>query len=123
MGYRIERLNSEMRKVISGIISRLKDPRITEMISVTSVSVAKDLKTAKVYVEIFGGDDAGSKEETFLALQRSAGYIRKELSREFNDLRTIPELTFLMDNSSSYSMQIDKILEEIKKNDAEGSDK
>ena len=122
MSYRIERLNSEMRKVLSRIISRLKDPRITEMVSVTSVNVAKDLKTAKVYVEIFGGDDAG-KEGTFSALQHCAGYIRKELSREFNELRTIPELTFLMDNSSAYSKQIDKILEEIKKNDAEGSDK
>lgn len=122
MSYRIERLNSEMRKVLSEIISRLKDPRITEMISITSVSVAKDLKTAKVYVEIFGGDDAG-KNETYSALQRSAGYIRKELSRAFNELRTIPELTFLMDNSSAYSMQIDKILEEIRKNDPEGSNK
>lgn len=51
MSFRSDRLNSEMRKVIADIIeNKLKDPRITEMVSVMSVDVAKDLKTAKVYL-------------------------------------------------------------------------
>ena len=119
MSYRIERLNSEMRRVLSQIISRLKDPRISSMISVTSVDVAKDLKTAKVRVEIYGGTQNEHGKETYETLCRSAGFIRKELSKEFHDLRTTPELTFVVDKSLEYSSQIDKILEEIKKNDAE----
>ncbi len=115
MSYRAERINSEMRRTLSQIIARLKDPRISSMVSVSSVNVAKDLKTAKVSVEIFGDDD--HTRETFDTLCRCAGFIRKELAKEFHDLRTIPELTFLIDNSLQYSAQIDKILEEIKKND------
>lgn len=117
MGYRGERINSEMRRALGKIIAELKDPRISAMVSVTDVSVAKDLKTAKVRVEIFGGKDDGSASETFDALCRCAGHIRKELSVVFRDLRTIPELTFVRDNSLQYSAQIDKILEEIKRND------
>ncbi|WP_251547107.1 30S ribosome-binding factor RbfA [Pumilibacter intestinalis] len=117
MSYRTERLNSEMRRAISQIISRLKDPRISAMIGVTSVNVAKDLKTAKVRVEIYGDRQSEQVKETFEALCRSAGHIRKELSQEFKDIRTIPELTFIKDNSLQYSAQIDKILEEIKKHD------
>ncbi len=117
MSYRVERLNSEMRKELSQIIAKLKDPRMTEMVSVTSVNVAKDLKTAKVRVEIFGNVGDAKVRETFDTLCRSAGFIRKELSKAFHDLRTIPELTFLMDNSLQYSAQIDRILEEIKRND------
>ena len=82
MSYRTERLNSEMRRAISQIISRLKDPRISAMIGVTSVNVAKDLKTAKVRVEIYGDRQSEQVKETFEALCRSAGHIRKELSQD-----------------------------------------
>ena len=58
MSFRSDRLNSEMRKVIADIIeNKLKDPRITEMVSVMSVDVAKDLKTAKVYLSVFGDSE------------------------------------------------------------------
>ena len=117
MSYRIQRLNSEMRRVLSQIISRLKDPRVCSMVGISNVDVAKDLKTAKVRVEIYGDRQSEQVKETFEALCRSAGHIRKELSQEFKDIRTIPELTFIKDNSLQYSAQIDKILEEIKKHD------
>ena len=121
MKYRADRLNGEMQRVLSQIISKLKDPRITEMISVLNVSVAKDLKTAKVTVSVFGSDDAEKKQATFSALCHCAGFIRKELSREFADLRTVPELTFLLDTSQQYSEHIEKLIEEIKKNDHTGN--
>ena len=120
MKYREDRLNGEMQRVLSQIIGKLKDPRITEMVSVLNVSVAKDLKTAKVTVSVFGSGDEEKKQTTFAALCRCAGFIRKELSREFHDLRTIPELTFLLDTSQAYSEHIEKIIEEIKKNDSRG---
>lgn len=115
MAYRIERLNGELQKSISEIIrNRLKDPRLSNMISVLSVSVAKDLKTAKVTVSVFGEN----KEEVFDVLVKSAGFFRKELAAEYKDLRTIPQLTFILDHSEEYSERINKLLEEIK-NDSE----
>lgn len=113
--YRIDRLNGEMQKAISGIISgKLRDPRISEMVTVTGVEVAKDLKTAKVYVSVYD-----KKETTLCALSRAAGFIRRELAAEFSALRTVPALEFRADESIDYGAKIDKVLEEIKKSDAD----
>ena len=49
MNFRIDRLNCDMQRAIAEIIEhKIKDPRKTEIVSVTKVSVAKDLKTAKI---------------------------------------------------------------------------
>ena len=111
MSYRQERINSEMQKSISEIIrTKIKDPRVDNMVSVLGVSCAKDLKTAKVTVSVFG-DNA---ETTMDALKNCAGFIRKELSEELRALRTTPQLTFILDKSLEYSMRINQILEELK---------
>ena len=91
------RINVEVQKVLSNIISReLKDPRINPMTSVTSVEVAPDLKTAKVYISVLG-DDA-SKESTRQGLKSAASFLRGQLAKELN-LRNTPELFFIPDNS------------------------
>ena len=116
MNYRIDRLNGEMQRTISEIIEhRIKDPRVSELVSVTSVNVAKDLKTAKVYLSIFGHAD--KVKTTFDAVCRCAGFIRSELAREFRDLRCVPELRFQMDTSMEYSKKIESILSDIKKDE------
>ncbi|MBO5215024.1 MAG: 30S ribosome-binding factor RbfA [Clostridia bacterium] len=117
MSYRSDRLNSEMRKVIADVINnKIKNPRKTEMVSVMSVEVAKDLKTAKVYLSIFGNKDR--IDSTFQAVKDAAGFIRKELSTAFRDIRQVPSLEFRMDTSMQYSSKIESILEEIKNGDA-----
>lgn len=116
MSFRTDRLNSEMRKVIADVIdNKLKDPRKTQMVSVTSVDVAKDLKTAKVYLSVFGEKD--KIEPTFNAVKNAAGFIRKELSVAFSEIRSVPVLEFRLDNSMEYSSKIESILEDIKHND------
>ncbi len=116
MNFRIDRLNGDMQRVISDIIEhRLKDPRVTELVSVTSVSVARDLKTAKVYLSIFGDKDKA--EITYNTIVRSARYIRSELAKEFRDIRSIPELEFLIDSSMEYSRKIEGILKDLHEND------
>lgn len=116
MSYRMERINSEMQKTISEIIhERLKDPRITEMVSVLSVSVSKDLKTAKVIVSIYGEPDKA--DTTFQALIKSAGFIRHEMSVQLKDLRAVPQLRFVLDKSGEYSERIESLIEEIKEHD------
>ena len=117
MNYRIDRLNGELQKAISDIINnKIKDPRVTSMVSVLSVDCAKDLKTAKVYLSIYGEEE--SAKTTFDALVKCAGFIRRELSLIFNDIRTIPSLTFILDKSAQYGAKIESILEEIKKNES-----
>ena len=120
MNYRVERVNSELQKCISTIIrDKVKNPNVTEMISVTGVSTSKDLKNAKVFISLYG--DKSKFQSTFDALVRCEGFIRHELSVEFAHLRTIPELRFVMDNSASYGEHIDSLIEEIKEHDGNRS--
>ena len=115
MNFRIDRVNSELQKSISEIIPRLKDPRITSMISVLEVDTAKDFATAKVYVSCYGGDP----KETLAALKNCAGFIRRELRHEYRELRSVPSLVFILDTSMQYGEKIDAILEGLKKNESD----
>lgn len=111
MSYRVERINSELQKSISEIIRRLKDPRISSMVSVLEVETSKDLSSAKVFVSCYGGDP----NETLSALGASAGFIRREIRNEYREMRIVPELRFLLDTSMQYGEKIDAILEDLKK--------
>lgn len=115
MNFRVDRVNSELQKSISEIIRRLKDPRITSMISVLEVDVSRDLETARVYISCYGGDP----DQTLAALRSCSGFIRHEIRSEHRELRSVPELNFILDTSMQYGEKIDAILEELKKN---GSD-
>lgn len=116
MNYRLERVNSELQKCITVIIrDRVKNPRVSEMVSVTDVSVAKDLKTAKVYVSIFGNRD--KIQSTFEGLKECEGFIRHELSIELKHLRAVPQLNFIEDTAGEYGQHIDSLIREIKQND------
>lgn len=120
MNVRLEKINSEILRELSAIIRDLKDPRIVGMISVLSVDTAKDLKTAKVYISIFGDKD--KKQETFDALVHSSGFIRKELSESLRDLKSVPQIKFILDNSIEYYQKINTILEGIAFHDDDNRD-
>ncbi|MPQ42416.1 30S ribosome-binding factor RbfA [Clostridium tarantellae] len=111
--YRGGRINEEVRKEVSDIIRNdVKDPRLNSMISVTQVSVTKDLRYAKVYVSIFDNNE-DKKKENLLALKNSSGFIRRELGHRMN-LRYTPEILFELDKSIDRGMHIDSLLNKIK---------
>ena len=110
---RTSRLNGEYQKEISAIIRRLKDraPDFKGLVSVTEADVAPDLKTAIVYVSIYGAGEAETKR-TFEILQENAGFIRHQLSQVMR-MRTVPALTFRMDGSMSYGAKMDELFKSI----------
>ena len=110
---RTSRLNGEYQKEISEIIRRLKDrtPSLKGLISVTEADVAPDLKTAIVYVSIYGAGEEETKA-SFAALQENAGFIRHELSQVMR-MRTVPALTFRMDSSMGYGAKMDELFKTI----------
>ena len=111
--YRGGRINEEVRREVSNIIqNEIKDPRLTAMVSVTSVSVTKDLRYAKIFVSVFSNNEE-EKNNSFLALKNSAGFVRKELGHRIN-LRYTPEVLFELDNSIDKGMHIDSLLQKIK---------
>ncbi len=115
MNSKIKRINAELARQISYIINYgLKDPRVSDgMISVTKVNAAADLKTAKVYVSFLNSDSA----EAFAALKSAAGFIRNELKGKL-DIRYMPELTFIKDDSIEYGIRLYGLIKEVNKNDS-----
>ena len=110
---RTSRLNGEYQKEISVIIRRLKDKvcSLKGLISVTEADVAPDLKTAYIYVSIYGVSE--KEAETALAvLQENAGYIRHELAQVMR-MRTVPSLTFRLDGSMVYGSKMDALFKRI----------
>ena len=110
---RTSRLNGEYQKEISAIIRRLKDrtPDLKGLISVTEADVAPDLKTAYIYVSIYGVSEEEAKR-SFAILQANAGFIRHELAQVMR-MRTVPALTFRMDSSMSYGSKMDELFKSI----------
>jgi len=108
---RLHRISEEIKKEISRIIREdVKDPRISPMASILRVDVARDLRYAKVYVSVLGNEQ--EKTSTIEGLTRAAGFIRKELGRVLT-IRYIPELSFMLDTSIEYSVDISKKIMEV----------
>ncbi|MBD2528882.1 30S ribosome-binding factor RbfA [Nostoc flagelliforme FACHB-838] len=85
------------REVSQMLLNGIKDDRVgTGMVSVTDVDVSGDLQHAKIYVSIYGTDEA--KVETMEGLKSATGYVRSELGARVR-LRRTPEVLFLEDRS------------------------
>jgi len=98
------------------IRNEAKIPSInSKLITVTEVRMTPDLKTARVYVIPLGGVDM---QETVRALTEYSHLVRKALSKRL-DIKFLPKLTFVEDNSFEYAEKIENIIKEIKKNDTE----
>ena len=87
----------------------------TKLITVTEVRMTPDLKTARVYVIPLGGIDT---KETVKILTEYSHLVRKALSKRL-DIKFLPKLTFVEDNSFEYAEKIERIIKENKYNDKE----
>ena len=98
------------------IRNEAKIPSInSKLITVTEVRMTPDLKTARVYVIPLGGIDT---KETVKILTEYSHLVRRALSKRL-DLKFLPKLTFVEDNSFEYAEKIEKIIKKIKVNDTE----
>ena len=105
------RINSEVQKELSRIIAReIKDPRISPMTSVVSVTVAPDLKTCKAYISVLGDEQA--QKDTIEGLKSAQGFIRRELAHSVN-LRNTPDIRFILDQSIESGVNMSKKIDEI----------
>lgn len=105
------RINSEVQRELSEIISReLKDPRIHPMTTVIAVEVTPDLKFCKAYISVLGNEEAG--KDTIQGLKSAVGFIRNQLAKRIN-LRNTPELTFILDQSIEYGVNMTRLINEV----------
>ncbi|MGN0386729.1 MAG: 30S ribosome-binding factor RbfA [Lachnospiraceae bacterium] len=115
------RVNGEVQRVLAEIIrGEIKDPRIHPFTSVVAVEVAPDLKTCKAWISVLGDEQA--RTDTYKGLKSAEGYIKNQLAKKIN-LRNTPEITFIMDQSIEYgvnmSKKIDEVMEGISRDSAE----
>jgi ribosome-binding factor A len=104
---RMRRVNEAVREVLSARIAEgLKDPRIG-FVTVTAVETSPDLRHARVFVSVLGGET--ERSETLEGLESSHGVLQAQLARELRLKRT-PTLQFAYDDSVDRSMRIDELL-------------
>tara|TARA_A100001388_G_C28569684_1_gene403681 strand:+ start:216 stop:614 length:399 start_codon:yes stop_codon:yes gene_type:complete len=87
----------------------------SKLITVTEVRMTPDLKTARVYVIPLGGVDI---KETVSILTEYSHLVRKALSKRL-DIKFLPKLTFVEDNSFDYAEKIERLIKQNKENDKE----
>lgn len=95
---RIERVASMIKREVSlMLLNGIKDDRVgAGMVSVTEVVVSGDLQHTKIFVSIYGTDEA--KAETMEGLKSATSYVRNQLGQRLQ-LRRTPGVAFLEDRS------------------------
>lgn len=109
MSIKTERIASMLEKEISYILMMEVKNADIKFVTVTGVKLTTDLSFAKVYVTVL---DDTKKDVTMKALKDASGFIRHELYDRV-DIRHIPELEFVYDESIEYGKKIEEIIEEI----------
>ena len=111
MSHKTAKIGSNFVKEISYIImEEVKDPDI-KFVTITDCDVTNDLSFAKVYFTVLNRD---KKEDTIKALNNASNYIELELSKRI-DIRKMPDISFIYDESVEYGEYIDNLLEKIEK--------
>lgn len=109
-GKRINRVGHLIQMELSQLVlHRVKDPRLG-FVTITHVSVAPDLRSARVFYSVLG--DAQKKEDSRIALEKAAGFLQREIGGALQ-LRYTPKLTFSLDESLDRGMEIDKVIRKI----------
>ena len=109
MSLKIERLNNLIMREVSIILEREVKDRGIEFVTVTAVKTTADLSFSKIYVTILNDD---KKDEIMKSLKGASGFIRKTLADRI-EVRHIPKLEFVYDESIEYGKRIEDKIKEI----------
>ena len=109
MNLKGERVASDIQRELGNILLLEAKDEDFKHVTITDCDVTNDLSFAKVYYTVF---DVSRKKETAEALKHASGYIR-HLLHDRVDIRHIPELTLIFDESIEYGKKIENIIEEI----------
>ena len=111
------RINGEVQRVLAEIIrGEIKDPRINPWTSVVAVEVAPDLKSCKAWISVLGDEE--SRKATLEGLRSAEGFIRRQLAKTVNP-RNTPVITFVMDQSIEYGVNMSHKIDEVMAKEAE----
>jgi ribosome-binding factor A len=110
--YRIERVGRLIQEKIGALIveGKIKDPRVDTFLSVTRVSVSRDLAYADVYVSSFKTPEGLSRGVE--GLQHASGFIQAHLAAQMR-LRQTPRLRFIEDSGIREGFDLIKKIESL----------
>ena len=106
-------VKAEIAKVIQTQLSN-KD---IGFVSVLEVKMSNDLSLARVYVSVFGEH----KHKTLKALEKSVGFIRKQIARELS-LRIVPEIAFFLDDRLERGDRVLNIIKNLEKHETDNEE-
>jgi phosphoesterase RecJ-like protein len=92
------------------MLTEMKDPRI-RLASVTDVQASPDLRSATVKVSALGTD--AEREAVLAGLRHAEGFLRSTLGDRLENLKTIPRLHFVLDDSIAYAVRVSAMLREL----------
>ncbi len=107
------RVGEELRHALAVILSAggSNDPDLFDVnLTVTEVRVSPDLRNATVFVVPLGGQNM---QPILSALKRTKGYFRHEVAKAMRNLRNVPDLKFLPDESFDNAQRIETLLRDI----------
>ena len=112
--YRMQRLDSQLRDEISLLLLRgeIKDPRVSNFLSINRVDVSSDLSYAKVYVSTFLSD--AQLEKGVDGLNNAAGFIQSSIAKKLR-IRKFPKFTFVIDKGMKEGFHMVQRLTELEK--------
>lgn len=113
MSIKLDRLEHEFAIGISNVLrEEIKDKNIS-FVTITAVKITNDLSFAKVYVTIL---DDNKRNEMLKTLNKASKFIERELCKRV-EIRKMPELSFVYDDSIEYGNKIENIIEKINRED------
>lgn len=108
---RATRVAHHIQEELGRILTRgLKDPRVG-FVTITGVELSPDLRHARVYYSVMGTEE--EKRQTAEGLDAAKGFLKREVARALS-LRYVPELRFLYDDSAERGARIEKLLREVR---------
>lgn len=106
---RTARVADYLQRELAALIQReVRDPRVG-MVSITGVNVSRDLGHAKVYFTVLGCDSGDDASESLAALNKAAGFLRSQLSRD-SSMRSVPQLRFYFDSSVGRGRELEDLI-------------
>lgn len=111
---RSERVGQLIRQILAETLrKKIKDPRI-ETVIITGVKMSPDLRNAKIYFVLSGGEDRIREAE--MGFNQASGFLKRALGQELT-LRYMPNLSFFYDDSFDYGSRIEELLKLTKTDD------
>ena len=110
MSIKTQRIANVLLKEISDILQNEVYDEDIKFVTLTSVKVDTDLSLAQIYCTVF---DINKKDKCLHDLNAAKGFIKTELAKRKLEIRRIPDLRFIYEESIEYGNKIEKIIEKI----------